>query len=237
VVLPVLAGIFAYFAIKNKELLIFLIAFQLDYYKYIVVLTHSTINYVGLLFILIFLLILVVLVFVYYKYNDFRELMEYMMSLEDEKVIISLALSSYLLFSLIITVLSASDIDVLYAAILTAAAVTFLSRADPKLSRYLFPGLELRLMRVDGSVIALVRGGCLEWAKVRVAPEGRDIVIRGEDCEVVVSPYVEHEKSRPQCDPCKPAYPPLRIIGGERVVVHVVDGEKKCCYYVVDTSS
>ena len=234
VVLPVSAGIFAYFAIKNIDLLIFLIAFQLDYYKYIIVLTYSTIKYVGLLFILAFLLILIVFVFVHYKYNDFRELKEYMMSL-DEEAIISLAFSSFLLFSLVIIVFSASDTAVLKVAIPTAIAVTFLSRADPELSRYLFPWLELRLMRVDGSVIALVRGGCLQWTKVGVAPEGRDIVIRDEDCEVVVSPYVEQKESRPQCVLCGPACPPLRIIGGEGVSVRVKDGQKECYYYVADS--
>jgi uncharacterized protein YodC (DUF2158 family) len=234
VVLPILAGIFAYFAIKNIDLLIFLIAFQLDYYKYIVVLTYSMIKYVGLLFILAFLLILIVFVFVYYKYNDFRELKEYMMSL-DEEAIISLILSPFLLFSLIIFAFSASDTAVLYVAIPTAVAVTFLSRADPELSRYLFPWLELRLMRVDGTVIALARGGCLQWTKVGVAPEGRDIVIRDGDCEVVVSPYVEQKESRPQCDLCGPACLPLRIIGGERVAVRVKDGQKEYCYHVADS--
>jgi hypothetical protein len=235
VVLPILAGILAYFTIKNIDLLIFLMAFQLNYYKYIVILTYSMIKYVDLLAILTFLLFLIVLVFVYYKYNDFRELKEYMMSLDKETF---MSLLSLLLFSFsFIIPFSASEPAVLYVVTPTAIAVTFLLRADPKLSRYLFTGLELRLMRVDGSVVALARGGCLRWTKVGVAPEGRDIVIRDEDCEVVVSPYVEHEKSRPQCDLCGPACPPLRTIGGEGVAVRVVDGRKKYCYYVVDTSS
>ena len=90
-------------------------------------------------------------------------------------------------------------------------------------------------MSVGGLVIGLARGGCLKWAKVGVAPLGRDIVIRDGDSEVVVSPYVGHVKSRPQCDLCGPACPPLRIIGGERVVVRVKDGQKEYCYYVADS--
>jgi hypothetical protein len=234
VVLPISAGIFAYFVIKNIDLLTFLIAFQLDYYKYIVVLTYSMIKYVDLLTILTFLLILIVLVFVYYKYNDFKELKEYMMSL-DEETLVSHILSSFLLFSLIIIAFSASDTAVLYVAIPTAVAVTFLSRADPKLSRCLFPWLEIRLMSLDGLVIALARGGCFGWTKVGVAPKGRDIVIRDGDCEVVVSTYVEQKESRPPCDLCGSACPPLRIIGGERVVVRVKDGKKEYCYYVADS--
>ncbi len=234
VVLPILAGIFAYFAIKNIDLLVFLIAFQLDYYKYIVVLTYSAIKYVGLLFILTFLLILIVFMFVCYKYNDFRELKEYVMSL-DEEAFISHVFSPFLFFLLFFITIIFSVPDLAVVAIPTAVAVTFLLRADPELSRYLFPWLELRLMRVDGSVIALARGGCLQWTKVGVAPEGRDIVIWDGDCEVVVSPYVEQKESHPKCDLCGPAYPPLRIIGGERVAVRVKDGQKEYCYYVADS--
>ena len=236
VVLPILAGIFAYFAIKNIDLLIFLIAFQLDYYKYIVILTYSMIKNVNLLAILAFPLILIVLVFVYYKYNDFRELKEYMKSLDIEDII-SLILSSFLLFPLIFIAFSASDTAVLYVAITTAVAVTFLSRADPKLSRYLFPGLELRLMCVDGSVIGLARGGCLQLAKVGVAPQGSALVIRNGDCLVVVSPYVDNVRSRLQRYLCGPACPPVRVIGGEEVAVGVLDLQKRrYYYYVVDSS-
>jgi hypothetical protein len=233
VALPIFAGILAYFTIKN-DLLIFLIAFQRDYYRYVVISAYSIIRYIDLLTILTFLLSLVILAFVYYKYNDFRELVKYMMSLDTE-TFKSHILSPFLLFLLIIIAPSTSDPAVLYVAIPTAVAVTFLLRADPELSRYLFPWLELRLMRVDGSVIALARGGCLQWTKVEVAPEGRDIVIRDEDCEVVVSPYVEQKESRPQCALCGPACPPVRIIGGERVAVRVKDGQKECCYHVADS--
>lgn len=114
--------------------------------------------------------------------------------------------------------------------------VSFLSWADPKLSRFLFPWLELRLMSVGGLVIALARGGCLRWAKVGVAPLGRDIVIQDGDCEVKVSPYVEQKESRPQSDLCGPACPPLRIIGGERVVVRVMDGQEEY-HYIVDSTT
>ena len=112
--------------------------------------------------------------------------------------------------------------------------LSVLLRADPKLSRYLFPWLEIRLKSVNCLAIALARGGCLRRTKVGVAPLGSDIVFRDGDCEVVVSPHVEQKESRPQCDLCGPACPPLRIIGGERVVVRVKDGQKEYCYYVVD---
>jgi len=140
-----------------------------------------------------------------------------------------------LLLSLILFAFLISDFVVLSYVILITIVVSFLSRADPELSRYLFPWLELRLMRVDGSVIALARGGCLQWTKVGVAPEGRDIVIGDENCEVVVSPYVEQKESRPQCDLCGLASPPLRIIDGGRVVVRVKDGQKEYSYYVADS--
>ncbi len=206
VVLPILAGIFAYFVVKN------------------------------IIDLFIFLIILTVFVFVYYKYNDFRELKEYMTSL-DEEAIISLILSSFLLFPLIIIALSASDSAVLYVAIPTAVAVTFLSRADPELSRYLFPGLELRLMCVDGSVIGLARGGCLQWAKVGVALQGSALVIRDGDCLVVVSPYVDNVRSRLQRYLCGPACPSVRVVGGEGVAVGVLDLQKRrYYYYVVDSS-
>jgi hypothetical protein len=215
VVLPILVGIFAYFMIKYTDLF-----------------TIST-----------FLLSLIVLLFVYRKYNDFRELKEYYTELT--KLVTKLGgevLTSHifllfilLLVSVILFAFLTSDPVVLGLVILIAIVVSFLSRADPELSRYLFPWLELRLMRVDGLVIGLARGGCLKWAKVGAAPEGRDIVIRDEDCEVVVSPYVEQKESHPQCVLCGPACPPLRIIGGERVAVCVKDGQKEYCYYVADS--
>jgi hypothetical protein len=210
VVLPILAGILAYFTIKNVDLLT----------------------------ILAFLLFLIVLVFVYYKYNDFRELkeyMEYMMSLDKET---SMSLFSLLLFSFsFIIPFSASELAVLYIVTPTAIAVTFLLRADPKLSRYLFPGLELLLMYIDGSVIGLARGGCLQWAKGGGAPRGRAFVIRDGDCLVVVSPYVDNVRSRLQRYLCGPACPPVRVVGGERVAVGVLDLQKRrYYYYVVDSS-
>jgi hypothetical protein len=215
VVLPILVGVFAYFMTK----------------------------YMDLLTILTFLLSLIVFLFVYRKYNDFRELKEYytefiklFTKLDGEVLIFHIfLLFILLLLSLILFAFLTSDPVVLSHVILIAIVVSFLSRADPELSRCLFPWLELRLMRVDGLVIGLARGGCLQWTKVGVAPEGRDIEIRDEDCEVVVSPYVEQKESRPQCVLCGPACPPLRIIGGERVEVRVKDGQKEYCYYVADS--
>jgi hypothetical protein len=215
VVLPISVGVSAYFMTK----------------------------YMDLLTILTFLLSLIVFLFVFRKYNDFSELKKYytdfikLVTKRDVEVVTShiFLLFIFFLLSLILFAFLTSDPVVLSHVILIAIVVSFLSRADPELSRYLFPWLELRLMRVDGSVIALARGGCLQWTKVGVAPEGRDIVIRDGDCEVVVSPYVEHEKSRPQRDLCGPACPPVRIIGGEGVAVRVKDGQKEYCYYVADS--
>jgi hypothetical protein len=187
---------------------------------------------------IIFMLIYLLYV-IYDKYNDLRELEEYIKDAMRKKVFwkhLTLHVTWAFMFTLIFFLLISNWM--IWLHVLPAGiVVSFLSWADPKLSRFLFPWLEIRLMSVGGLVIALARGGCLKWAKVGVAPEGRDIVIRDEDCEVVVSPYVEHEKSRPQCDLCKPAYPPVRIIGGERVVVRVVDGQKGCCYYVLYSST
>jgi len=137
--------------------------------------------------------------------------------------------------SLIFGVL-ASDIFVSVGVFIATITISFLLIKDPELHSNLYPWLELRLMSVGGLVIGLARGGCLKWAKVGVAPLGRDIVIRDGDCEVVVSPYdVEQKESRPQCDLCGSACPPLRIIGGERVAVRVKDGQKEYCYYVADS--
>jgi len=129
----------------------------------------------------------------------------------------------------------ASDFFVSVGVFIAIIIISFRLIKDPELHSYLYPWLELRLMSVGGLVIGLARGGCLKWAKVGVAPLGRDIVIRDGDCEVVVSPYVGHVKSRPQCDLCGSACPPLRIIGGEKVVVRVKDGQEEYCYYVADS--
>jgi uncharacterized protein YodC (DUF2158 family) len=248
VVLPIVIGTLAYFLIKYTDLLtiltlllLFHILFPFDYYKYMVFLSYfiNMINYIDLLAKVAFLsfpILVIVSPIIYYKYNDFRELKEYIKSIKsieiDIEVLGQLFVASIFL---IIFAFITSDVVVLSFVILIAMLASFLSRADPELSRYLFPWLELRLMRVDGSVIALARGGCLQWTKVGVAPEGRDIVIRDEDCEVVVSPYVEQKESRPQCVLCGPACPPLQIIGGERVAVRVKDGQKEYCYYVADS--
>jgi hypothetical protein len=129
----------------------------------------------------------------------------------------------------------ASDFFVFVGVFIAIITISFRLIKDPELHSYLYPDLELRLMSVGGLVIGLARGGCLRWTKVGVAPKGHDIVIRDEDCEVVVSPYVEQKESRSQCVLCGPACPPLRIIGGERVVVRVKDGQKEYCYYVADS--
>ena len=128
-----------------------------------------------------------------------------------------------------------SDFFVFVGVFIATITISFRLIIDPKLHSYLYPWLELRLMSVGGLVIGLARGGCFRWTKVGMAPKGRDIVIQDKDCLVVVSPYVEQKESRPQCDLCGPACPPLRIIGGERVAVRVKDGQKEYCYYVGDS--
>jgi hypothetical protein len=128
-----------------------------------------------------------------------------------------------------------SDPFVGVCVFIAAITISFHLIKNPELHSHIYPDLELRLTSVGGLVIGLARGGCFRWTKVGVAPLGRDIVIRDEDCEVVVSPYVEQKESRPQCDLCGPACPPLRIKGGERVVVRVKDGKKEYCYYVADS--
>jgi len=146
----------------------------------------------------------------------------------------------HLFFALVllpIFLLFTRDLVVVFVAFLLASTVSFLSRADPELSRYLFTWLELRLMCVDGSVIGLARGGCLQWAKVGVAPQVSALVIRDGDCLVVVSPYVDNVRSRLQRYLCGPACPPVRIDGGEGVAVGVLDLQKRqYSYYVVDSS-
>jgi hypothetical protein len=190
---------------------------------------------------LIMFLLITLLLTIYYRYNDLRELVKYIKDIIKQKkvppwrrFVEHLALHIFWASMLALIFLSLLS-DIALYVFLTGIVVSFLSRADPELSRYLFPWLELRLMSVGGLVIGLARGGCLRWTKVGVAPKGRDIMIRDEDCEVVVSPYVEQKESRPQCDLCGPACPPLRIIGGERVVVRVKDGQKEYCYYVADS--
>ncbi len=187
---------------------------------------------------LIMFLLITLLLTTYCRYNDLRELMEYIKDIiKQKKVLVEhLVLHIFWAFMLTLIFLLLPLNDIKLYVFFTGFVVSFLSLADPELSRFLFPWLELRLMSVGGLVIGLARGGCLRWTKVGVAPKGRDIVIRDEDCEVVVSPYVEQKESRPQCDLCGPACPPLRIIGGERVAVRVKVGQKEYCYYVLDSS-
>ncbi|MFZ8810649.1 MAG: hypothetical protein ACO2PN_21395 [Pyrobaculum sp.] len=199
---------------------------------------------------LIMFLLITLLLTTYYRHNDLKKLVEYIKDIIKQKKVFVEHLLLHISWAFILTLIflllafnnitSLNNIALSFNAIalyvfLTGIVVSFLSRADPELSRYLFPWLELRLMSVGGLVIGLARGGCLRWTMVGVAPEGRDIVIRDEDCEVVVSPYVEQKESRPQCVLCGPACPPLRIIGGERVAVRVKDGQKECYYYVADS--
>ncbi len=246
VVLPIVIGALAYFLVKYTcllTILTLLFVFLFDYYKYIVLLSYfiNMINCIDLLTKVVFLSFLILIIvssIIYYKYNDFRELMEYIESIKKEPIQLDIEILGSLFVAsalLIIFAFIIPDFVVLDFVFLIAITVSFFSRADPELSRYLFPWLELRLMSVGGLVIGLARGGCLRWTKVGMAPKGRDIVIRDGDCEVVVSPYVEQKESCPQCDLCGPACPPLRIIGGERVVVRVKDGQKEYCYYVADS--
>ena len=247
VVLPIVIGALAYFLVKYTCLLtiltlLFIVLF--DYYNYMVLLSYfiNMINRIDLLTkvaFLSFLILIIVSSIIYYKYNDFRELKEYIESIKKEFIELDIEVLGRLFVAsapLIIFSFITSDFVVLGFVFLIAITVSFFSRADPELSRYLFPWLELRLMSVDGLVIGLARGGCLQWAKVGVVPKGGAFMIRDRDCLVEVSPYVEHVKSRTWRDTCRVACPPLRIIGGERVMVRVVDGQKECCYYVLDSS-
>jgi hypothetical protein len=130
-----------------------------------------------------------------------------------------------------------TDLAAFIDAFFTAITISFLSRADPKLSRYLFPELELRLMSVDSLVIGLARGGCLQWAKAGGAPRGRAFVIRDGDCLVVVSPYVENVRNGLRRYLCGPACPAVRVVGGGRVAVGVLDlRRRRYAYYVEDSS-
>jgi hypothetical protein len=201
--------------------------------------------------------------YIYYKKgfidNDSRELVEYIQAIKQDRKLLLKMMTTHILWSLSISFIFSLPIlkelidlifdsnravswDVLTLRLAIFVCVFFVAlimsvllRADPKWSRSLFPWLELRLMSAGGLVIGLARGGCLRRTKVGVAPLGRDIVIQDVDCEVVVSPYDGHVKSRPQCVLCGPACPPLRIIGGEKVVVRVKDGQKECYYYVADS--
>jgi len=197
-------------------------------------------NYTSVPITLIFVLFLFVLLPIYYKYNDLRELKEYIQAIKQDKRVLIMHLISHVFFAfifIIIFIVLTSNLVVLSHVFLIAVAVSILSRADPELSRYLFPGLELRLMCVEGSVIGLARGGCLQWAKVGVAPQGSAFVIRDGDCLVVVSPYVDNVRSRLQRYLCGPAYPPVRIVGGEGVAVGILDLQgRQYYYYVVDSS-
>jgi hypothetical protein len=208
------------------------------------------------------ILIILSLVFYYMYYkkryidNDSRELEEYIQVIKRDRKLLRMAIKIHTLWSLSISLIFLIPIlmdlvlksnlavswDVLTLRLATfvcvfliAIILSVLLRADPKWSRYLFPWLELRLMSLDGLVIGLARGGCLQRTKVGVAPRGYDIVIWDKDCEVVVSPYVEHEKSGPRHDLCGLACPPLRFLGEERVALRVVDRQKDKYYYVVDS--
>jgi hypothetical protein len=231
--------------IKNKVAL--LVSLTLAY-----ILTFFIIKYIGLPTMLIIPLYLVISVLPYiYNYirekikkyvkhiiNQYVELLyknlnELIKKFKNLKMHIFYVFRAFVV-SLLLGFL-ALDFFVFVGVFIAIITISFLLIKDPELHSYLYPDLELRLMSIGGLVIGLARGGCLKWAKVVVAPLGRDIVIRDGDCEVVVSPYVGHVKSRPQCDLCGPACPPLRIIGGEKVVVRVKDGQKEYCYYVADS--
>ena len=204
------------------------------------VLAFFTTKYTGLPIILTSPLFLVIFLLVYYKYNDSRELKEYVQAInQDIKVYMKHCLSHIIFAFIVLFIFSllTTDSAVLGDAFFTAITISFLSRADPKLSSYLFPELELRLMSVDGLVIGLARGGCLQWAKAGGAPRGRAFVIRDGDCLVVVSPYVENVRNGLRRYLCGPACPAVRVVGGGRVAVGVLDlRRRRYAYYVVDPS-
>jgi hypothetical protein len=209
----------------------------------------------------IFIILFLILYYIYYKKgyidDDSRELEEYIQVIKRDRKLLQMAIKIHTLWPLSISLIFSIPLfmdlilkpnlavsrDVLTLRLaafgcvfLIAIILSVLLRADPKWSRYLFPWLELRLMSLDGLVIGLVRGGCLQRTKVGVAPRGYDIVIWDKDCLVVVSPYVEHEKSGPRHDLCGLACPPLRFIGEGRVALRVVDRQKdKYYYYVVES--
>ena len=204
------------------------------------VLAFFTTKYTGLPIILTSPLFLVIFLLAYYKYDDLRELKEYMQAIKQDIKVFTFHLLFHMFWSLIISFIFlflTTDLAAFIDAFFTAITISFLSRADPKLSRYLFPELELRLMSVDGLVIGLARGGCLQWAKAGGAPRGRAFVIRDGDCLVVVSPYVENVRSGLRRYLCGPACPVVRVVGGGRVAVGVVDLQRRrYAYYVEDSS-
>jgi hypothetical protein len=205
------------------------------------VLAFFTTKYTGLPIIITFPAFFTpLLLLIYNKYDNLRELKEYVQIItRNIKVFMGHMLSHISWASLILFVfaLSISDPIILGDVYLTAFVISFLLRADPKLSGYLFPEFELRHMPIDGLIIGLARGGCLQWAKGGGAPRGRAFVIRDGDCLVVVSPYVDNVRSRLQRYLCGPACPPVRVVGGEGVAVGVLDLQKRrYYYYVVDSS-
>jgi hypothetical protein len=211
---------------------------------------------------LIMFLLITLLLTTYYRYNDLRELMEYVKDIIKQKKVLAEHLILHIFWAFMLTsiFLPLPLNDIILYVFLTGFVVSFLSRADPELSRYLFPWLEIRLMSVGGLVIGLARGGCFQRAKVGAAPEGHDIVIWDVDCLVVVSPYVEHMKSRPQRNLCGPACLPVRVVveklhvlidtrqphshkkpmrdvDWRRVAVNVVDVQRRRHYHYVIESS
>jgi hypothetical protein len=197
-------------------------------------------KYTGLPIVVTFPVFFILFLLVYNKYDNLRSLKQYVRTItQDIKVFMGHLLSHLSWASLILLMFSLfiSDSIVLGDVYLTAFVTSFLLRADPKLPGYLFPELELRLMSIDGLIVGLARGGCLQWAKGGGAPRGRAFVIRDGDCLVVVSPYVDNVRSRLQRYLCGPACPPVRIVGGEGVAVGVLDLQKRrYYYYVVDSS-
>ncbi len=209
------------------------------------ILALRVLEYTSIYTILSFILFLGTSLLIYYKYGDLREVKKYIRAITQDKGKIHMRIYTYLIFLALLTlcllwILGLVTVSALIAigdVIFTAIIVLVLLRADPVLSRYLFPWLELRLMSVDSSVIGLASGGCLQWAKGGGAPRGRAFVIRDGDCLVVVSPHVNNVRSRLQRYLCGPACPPVRIVGGEGVAVGVLDLQKRrYYYYVVDSS-
>jgi len=189
------------------------------------VLAFCVLEYTNIYTILSFILFLGESLRVYYKYGYLREMKEYIRAIMRDKGKIHLRVYTYLIFLALLTLyllwisglVMVSALIVIGDVMFTAIIVLFLLRADPELSRYLFPWLELRLMYIDGLVIALARGGCLQWAKGEGVLLSRAFVIRDGDCLVVVSPYVENVKSRLQRYLCGPACPPVRVVIDEEL--------------------
>jgi hypothetical protein len=231
------------------------------------ILAFFVVEHTSIYTILSFILFLGASLLIYYKYGDLREMKEYIRAITQDKGKIHTRIYKYLIFFALLALcllwisglVTVSALIVIGDVIFTAIIVLFLLRADPELSRYLFPWLELRLMCIDGLVIALARGGCLQWAKGEGVLLSRAFVIRNGDCLVVVSPYVENVKSRLQRYPCGPACPPVRVVIDEelqdlmntcqpcshkkqvrdvdwrRVAVGILNLRKcRCYYYIVD---